>query len=115
MTFNLPSDTTIDYTGKKDCKMKTTGAGKKRCTVVCTVTADGGKYPLSVIFRGKRKQGAGVLPPGCKFPVWVMPSAWNDEDGCMKLARDTSTSSPSAKTARRLLVWDSASSTYAVK
>eukprot|EP00058_Branchiostoma_floridae_P000325 XP_002585813.1 hypothetical protein BRAFLDRAFT_111068 [Branchiostoma floridae] len=88
MTFNLPSNITIDYTGKKDCRMKTTGAGKKRCTVVCTVTADGRKYPLSVIFRGKRKHGAGVLPPGCKFPVLVQPSAWNDEDGCMKWARD---------------------------
>ncbi|KAI8516543.1 hypothetical protein Bbelb_051240 [Branchiostoma belcheri] len=70
LTFVMPSDWTIDYTGKKDCKIKTTGAEKKLCTVMCAVTADGRKYPLNVIFRGKRKLGPRVIPPACKLPVW---------------------------------------------
>ncbi|KAI8516611.1 hypothetical protein Bbelb_051920 [Branchiostoma belcheri] len=78
LTFDMPSDWIIDYTGKKDCKIKTTGAEKKLCTVVCAVTADGRKYPLNVILRGKRKLGPRVIPPACELPVWVQPSAWNE-------------------------------------
>ncbi|CAH1239260.1 POGK [Branchiostoma lanceolatum] len=106
LTFDLPSDWTIDYAGKKDRKIKTNGAGKKRCSVVAAVTADGGKLPLNVIFRGKRKLGPSVMTPGCKFPVWVQPSAWNDEAGCIKWGRDTFPVRDD--NSRRLLVWDSA-------
>ncbi|CAH1249933.1 POGK [Branchiostoma lanceolatum] len=76
------------------------------CTVVAAVTTDGGKLPLNVIFRGKRKLGPSVMTPGCKFPVWVQPSAWNDEAGCIKWVRDTFPVRDD--NSRRLLVWDSA-------
>ncbi|KAI8493238.1 hypothetical protein Bbelb_292420 [Branchiostoma belcheri] len=82
------------------------GAENKRYTVVCAVTADGRKYPLNVNFRGKRKLGPRVIPPGCAFPVWVQPSAWNDEEGCLKWCQATFLARQDDSW--RLLVWDSA-------
>ncbi|CAH1237813.1 Hypp5445 [Branchiostoma lanceolatum] len=70
LTFDLPSDWTIDYTGKKDCKIKTNGAEKKRCSVRRRHRR-WRKASSQHDLRGKRKLGPIVMPPGCNFPVWV--------------------------------------------
>jgi len=63
MTFDLPTATTVDTTGKKTITIKTTGHEKTSFTVVLGCMADGTKLPPVVIFKLKNRP-AGQFPPG---------------------------------------------------
>jgi len=73
MSFDMPSNFTIDKKGSENIKISTTGSEKCNFTVVLCVTADGGKLPPFVIFKRK-------TIPKLNFPkgivVSVNPKGW---------------------------------------
>jgi hypothetical protein len=68
MSFDMPSNFTVDRKGAQDMKISTTGAEKCCLTVVLCVTADGGKLPSFVIFKRE-------TIPKEDFPKGVVVSA----------------------------------------
>ena len=79
MTFDLPSNRTVNAAGAKSVLVKTTGHEKSHFTVVLSCLADGSKLPPVIIFKRK------TLPKGMKFPSGVLirphPKGWMDENG----------------------------------
>ena len=77
MTFDLPSNTTIDETGTRSVSIRITGHEKSNFTVVLTCMADGTKLPPLVIFKLKK------IPRG-NFPQEVIvranPTGWMNEN-----------------------------------
>jgi hypothetical protein len=77
MSFDMPSNFTIDKKGNENIKISTTGSEKCNFTVVLCVTADGGKLPPFVIFKRK------TMPKG-EFPKGVVvsanPKGWMTEE-----------------------------------
>ena len=51
MTFDLPSNRTVDSSGGKTILVKTTGHGKTHFTVILACMADGKKLKPVVIFK----------------------------------------------------------------
>ena len=51
MTFNLPSQTTIEEHGKRTVSILTTGHERTHFTVILTCLADGTKLPPFIIFK----------------------------------------------------------------
>lgn len=74
VTFDLPSNFTIEKRGTSDVKINTTGNEKAKFTVVLCATADGGKLPAYVIFRRK-------TIPAIKVPPNIVLSA--NSKSCM--------------------------------
>lgn len=68
VTFDMPSNFTLEQKGTSDVKVVTCGSEKSRFTVVLCVTADGEKLPPYIIFKRK------TLPKGT-FPKSVVVSA----------------------------------------
>jgi transposase-like protein len=62
VTFDLPSNTTIDETGARSVSIRTTGHEKTNFTVVLTCMADGTKLPPLIIFKLKNIP-RGNFPP----------------------------------------------------
>ncbi|GET04051.1 pogo transposable element with KRAB domain [Rhizophagus clarus] len=62
VSFNLPSNTTIDELGARSVSIHTTGHEKANFTVVLTCMADGTKLPLLIIFKLKNVP-QGNFPP----------------------------------------------------
>src|ERR1043165_747488 len=54
VTFDLPSNTTIDKVGAKTISIRTTGYEKTNFTVVLACMADGTKLPPLIIFKLKK-------------------------------------------------------------
>jgi hypothetical protein len=77
LSFDLPSNTTIDETGKKSISIRTTGHERTNFTVVLTCMADGTKLPPVIIFKLKN------IPRG-NFPQKVIIRAnqtgWMNEN-----------------------------------
>ena len=77
LTFDFPSNTTVDFKGEKSISIRTTGNEKNRFTVMLACTADGGKLPPFIIFKRK------TLPKKLHFPrgvyVRAHPKGWMDE------------------------------------
>ena len=76
MTFDLPSNITIDETGARSISIRTTGHEKTNFTVVLTCMADGTKLPPIVIFKLKNIP-RGSFPPG--VIVRANPTGWMNE------------------------------------
>ena len=53
MTFDLPSDYTVDRLGSKSVSIKTTGNEKNRFTIMLACMADGTKLPPYIVFKRK--------------------------------------------------------------
>jgi len=51
LTFDVPSNKTVDVKGAKTTMIKTTGNEKTRYTVVLACCADGTKLPLGIYVR----------------------------------------------------------------
>ena len=68
VTFDLPSNTTIDKTGAQSISIRTTGQEKTNFTVVLSCKADGTKLPPLIIFKLKK------IPCG-NFPSEVIVRA----------------------------------------
>jgi transposase len=77
MTFDLPSNTTVDETGARSITIRTTGHEKTNFTVVLACMADGTKLLPTVIFKLKN------IPRG-NFPSEVIvranPTGWMNEE-----------------------------------
>jgi hypothetical protein len=77
MTFDLPSNTTIDERGTRSVSIRTTGHERTSFTVVLTCMADGTKLPPLIIFKLKK------VPKG-SFPSEVVvranPTGWMNEN-----------------------------------
>lgn len=85
MTFDLPSNRTVDSKGSKTINIKTCGAEKSHFTVVLACLADGTKLKPMVIFKRKTKPKE-KLPSGvfveCNKKGWMDESfvnLWVDE------------------------------------
>lgn len=81
LTFDVPSNRTVDVKGAKTVTIKTSGNEKTRYTVVLACCADGSKLPPLLIFKRKTL-------PKCTIPhgmyIHVHPKGWMDGEG-MKL------------------------------
>lgn len=76
MSFDLPSNTSIDERGTRSVSIRTTGHERTNFTVVLTCMADGTKLPPLIIFKLKK------IPKG-NFPSEVIvranPTGWMNE------------------------------------
>src|SRR5271154_625085 len=77
MTFDLPSNTTVDEIGTRTVSIRTTGHEKTNFTVVLTCMADGTKLPPLIIFKLK-KIPKGNFPP--EVIVRANPTGWMNEN-----------------------------------
>src|SRR6218665_1265677 len=105
MTFDLPSNRTVDSSGAKTILVKTTGHEKTHFTVVLACMADGKKLKPVVIFKRK------TLPKGVKFTPGVIvqahPKGWMDEAGTQQWLRQVWNTRPGAMMSKRsMLVWN---------
>ena len=77
MTFDLPSNTTVNELESRTVSIRTTGHERTNFTVVLTCMADGTKLPPIVIFKLKN------IPRG-NFPSGVIvranPTGWMNEN-----------------------------------
>ena len=81
MTFDVPSNKTVDVKGAKTIMIKTFGNEKTRYTVDLACCADGTKLHPSLIFK-RKKLPKDVIPRG--IYIHVHSKRWMDEEG-MKL------------------------------
>lgn len=51
--FDMVPNRTLEKKGAKEVRVKTTGAGKRRVTVVLMCTASGKTLPPMIIFKGE--------------------------------------------------------------
>ena len=76
MSFDLPSNTTIDERGARSVSIRTTGHERTNFTVVLTCMADGTKLPPLIIFKLKK------IPKGNFSPEVIVranPTGWMNE------------------------------------
>lgn len=64
VSFDLPTNYTVDNKGTKTVFIKTSGHEKCRFTVVLGCMVDGTRLPPTVIFKSK------ALPKGAKISKW---------------------------------------------
>jgi len=81
LTFDVPSNKTVDVKGAKTIMIKTSGKEKTRYTVVLACCADGKKLPSVLIFKRKMLP-KDVIPHG--IYVHVHSKGWMVGEG-MKL------------------------------
>jgi len=81
LTFDVPSNKTMDVKGAKTIMIKTTGNEKTRYTVVLACCADGTKLPPLLFFK-RKKLPKDAIPHG--IYVHVLSEGWMDGEG-MKL------------------------------
>ena len=104
LTFDVPSNRTVDVKGTKSINVKTTGNEKTHYTVALACLADGSKLPPMLIFKRKtipkEKLPSGVV-------VHVQEKGWMDEDGMgMWLNKIWSRRPGGLLRKPSLLVWD---------
>ncbi|CAI5770390.1 pogo transposable element with KRAB domain [Podarcis lilfordi] len=78
LTFDVPSNRTVDRKGAKTIAVKTSGHEKTHYTVVLSCCADGTKLPPMLIFKRKTFPKE-VIPRG--VVVHVHEKGWMDENG----------------------------------
>jgi len=100
--FDMPGSQTVDKKGKKEVRIRSTGAEKRRFTVVLACTAAGVMLPPMIIFKGKRELKKLKIPRG--VVVRVQPKGWND--GTLSKVWLQKVLLRHTKKKRALLVWD---------
>ena len=79
MYFDMPSSHTVHKKGCREVWIRSTGAEKRRLTVILACTASGDVLPPMVIFKGKRALKNLRFPPGVvRVVVEVQKKGWND-------------------------------------
>ena len=106
ISFDLPSNYTVDRKGVKTVFVKTTRHEKCHFTVVLSCLADGTILPLTVIFK------LNTLPKDIKFPSGVIvhthEKGWTDEYGTFDwLEKIWNQRKGAVFNKRSYLVWDS--------
>ena len=104
LSFDVPSNKTVDFKGSKTVTIKTSGHEKTHFTAVLACCADGTKLPPFLIFKRKTFPKESI-PPG--IFIHVHPKGWMDEDG-VKLWLDKVWSRRPGGLIKKtsLLVWD---------
>ena len=74
--FDMPTSHSVHRKGCREVRIRSTGAEKRRLTVILACTAAGDMLPPMVIFKGKRALKNLCIPAG--VIVAVQPKAWND-------------------------------------
>lgn len=106
LTFDIPSNQTVDFRGAKTVGVKTTGHEKLHFTCVLAITADGGKLPPFLVFKRK------TIPLKMKFVPGVIvrcnPKGWMDDALTQEWLRTVwHRRSGAALGKSSMLVWDS--------
>ena len=77
LTFDMPADSTIDFSGTSSISIKTTGHEKNRFTVMLACMADGTKLKPYIIFKRK------TAPKNVEFPTGIIvrfqQKGWMDD------------------------------------
>lgn len=76
--FDVVPSKTVDITGKKTIKIRTTGSDKRHLTVILAVSSCGSLLPAIVIFKGKRELRDIRTPTNVL--VRVQEKGWVDEN-----------------------------------
>ncbi|GBB94183.1 hypothetical protein RclHR1_23010002 [Rhizophagus clarus] len=78
--FDMAGNFTIDQTGKRTIHICRTENEKNRFTVILTCTADGTKFLLICIFKGKKlsRNERDLIPSG--VIVWFQQNSWMDSN-----------------------------------
>ncbi|CAG8852806.1 43376_t:CDS:2, partial [Gigaspora margarita] len=76
--FNMAGSLTINPKGMKTVHVRTTGNDKNCFIVVLTYFADGTRFSLVIIFKGK-VWPANTLPPLASVIIWFQEKGWMDE------------------------------------
>ena len=74
--FDMPCSHSVHRKGCREVRIRSTGADKRRLTIILACTAAGDMLPPMVIFKGKRALKNLHIPAG--VVVAVQPKAWND-------------------------------------
>lgn len=69
MYFDMPGNTTVNKKGHREVRIRSTGAEKRRVTVILACTAAGDMLPPMVIFKGKRALKKLRIPAGAVVTV----------------------------------------------
>ena len=77
LTFDMPSNSTVDSKGTKSVSIMTTGHEKDCFTVMLACLGDGTKLPPYVVFKRKTLPKDLVLPRG--IHVCAQAKGWMDE------------------------------------
>jgi hypothetical protein len=78
VSFDMPSNHTVDQIGTKTVRITTTRNEKANFTAMLCITADGGKLPPLVIFKRKTFPRKEIFPTG--IIVKVNPKGWVDSN-----------------------------------
>ena len=74
--FDMPGSHTVHRKGCREVRIRSTGAEKRRLTIILACTAAGDMLPPMLIFKDKRALKNLRIPAG--VIVAVQPKAWND-------------------------------------
>lgn len=102
--MDMPSDTTVHFTGSQSVSLKTTGHEKNHYTVVLTAKADGTKLKPFVVFKGK---GTRLLKDLTTIPGLVVrfsPNGWMNDTLTIEYLRTIVGAFSFG--GNRLMVWD---------
>jgi len=78
LTFDVPSNETVDVKGAKTIMINTSGNEKTRYTVVLVCCADGTKLPPLLIFKRKTLP-KGVIPCGI-YVMFILKDGWMEKE-----------------------------------
>ena len=104
LSFDVPSNKTVDFKGSKTVTIKTSGHEKSHFTTVLACCADGTKLPPLLIFKRKTLPKESI-PPG--IFIHVHPKGWMDGDGVKLWLEKVWSRRPGGLIKKpSLLVWD---------
>ena len=102
MYFDMVPDRTVSKRGAREVRVRSSGAEKRRLTVVLTCTASGEVLPALTIFKGKRKL---KFKPPDNVHITVQKKGWMDADLMLRWFKAIVL--PYTKGRRTLLIIDS--------
>ena len=104
MYFDMVPEKTISKKGKKEVRVRSSGAEKRKLTVTLTCTGDGEMLPALAIFKGKRKL---KFKSPDDVHVTVQAKGWMDADVMLRWFKAVILPYVKAKKKRGLLLIDS--------
>ena len=107
--FDMPSNTTIDFTGAKDINLRTTPAEKRRVSVCLTASGDGTKYRPFIVFQGaKRVVEALQDHPDImgKCIIASTKNGWMTDDTTLQYVNQVIPTRAGKQTSNRVMCWD---------
>ena len=102
--FDMPASTSVNKKGCREVRIRSTGAKKRRFTVILACTVAGDMLPPMVIFKGKRALKTLRIPAG--IVVRVQPKGWNDAELTKVWVQQVLHVYNSNKKKHAFLVWD---------